>query len=247
MAGWEGACVRLRTLLCAHCLQLDEWQDLTSLADDSGVLRLHDVNKTNNGTYRCQSLDLDDMSQIEEDVDLVVNCKREGNGPCGPRGGCFVPPVHPALVSIPLLDIEGVHVKMEPSSTLREGDSVTLSCDAHSPVGLKYQWRDDKVSYHSSSVVLRLSLGFATNQAESGSCSISPEMPGERFPLSWTCIVHPNIVTSWPGLQGGPVLAGSLAVCGRAEPLWDVGTEGSLLGTFLPNRARNWWKGTSSS
>ncbi|NXP86790.1 MUC18 protein, partial [Passerina amoena] len=94
---------------------LDEWQDLTSLAEpDSGVLRLHDVNKTSNGTYRCQSLDLDDMSQIEEDVDLVVNY------------------------------IEGVHVKMEPSSTLREGDSVTLSCDAYSPVGLKYQWRDDK-------------------------------------------------------------------------------------------------------
>ncbi|NWY32391.1 MUC18 protein, partial [Pheucticus melanocephalus] len=94
---------------------LDEWQDLTSLAEpDSGVLRLHDVNKTSNGTYRCQSLDLDDLSQIEEDVDLVVNY------------------------------IEGVHVKMEPSSTLREGDSVTLSCDAYSPVGLKYQWRDDK-------------------------------------------------------------------------------------------------------
>ncbi|NXF22997.1 MUC18 protein, partial [Rhodinocichla rosea] len=94
---------------------LDEWQDLTWLAEpDSGVLRLHDVNKTNTGTYRCQSLDLDDMSQIEEDVDLVVNY------------------------------IEGVHVKMEPSSTLREGDSVMLSCDAHSPVGLKYQWRDDK-------------------------------------------------------------------------------------------------------
>ncbi|NXA02253.1 MUC18 protein, partial [Nesospiza acunhae] len=94
---------------------LDEWQDLTPLAEpDSGILRLHDVNKTSNGTYRCQSLDLDDMSQIEEDVDLVVNY------------------------------IEGVHVKMEPSSTLREGDSVTLSCDAYSPVGLKYQWRDDK-------------------------------------------------------------------------------------------------------
>ncbi|NXL24572.1 MUC18 protein, partial [Setophaga kirtlandii] len=94
---------------------LDEWEDLTSLAEpDSGVLRLHDVNKTSNGTYRCQSLDLDDMSQIEEDVDLVVNY------------------------------IEGVHVKMEPSSTLSEGDSVMLSCDAYSPVGLKYQWRDDK-------------------------------------------------------------------------------------------------------
>ncbi|KAL9825725.1 cell surface glycoprotein MUC18 isoform 1-T1 [Geothlypis trichas] len=94
---------------------LDEWEDLTSLAEpDSGILRLHDVNKSSNGTYRCQSLDLDDMSQIEEDVDLVVNY------------------------------IEGVHVKMEPSSTLSEGDNVMLSCDAYSPVGLKYQWRDDK-------------------------------------------------------------------------------------------------------
>ncbi|NXK63865.1 MUC18 protein, partial [Sylvietta virens] len=94
---------------------LDEWQDLTSLAEpESGVLNLRDVNKSSNGTYKCQSLDLDDMSQIEEDVDLVVNY------------------------------IEGVRVKMEPSSTLREGDNVTLSCDAHSPVDLKYHWRDEK-------------------------------------------------------------------------------------------------------
>ncbi|NWV95555.1 MUC18 protein, partial [Machaerirhynchus nigripectus] len=97
---------------------LDEWQDLSSLAapdsSDSGVLNLHDVNKSSSGTYRCQSLDLDDMTQREEDVNLVVNY------------------------------IEGVHVKMEPSSTLREGDSVTLSCDAHSPVALNYQWRDGK-------------------------------------------------------------------------------------------------------
>ncbi|NXT15722.1 MUC18 protein, partial [Prunella fulvescens] len=95
-------------------IQLDEWQELTSLTEPNGVLKLHDVDKSSNGTYRCQSLDLDDMSQIEEDVDLVVNY------------------------------IEGVHVKMEPSSTLREGDSVMLSCDAYSPVGLKYQWRDEK-------------------------------------------------------------------------------------------------------
>nr|XP_032608667.2 cell surface glycoprotein MUC18 isoform X3 [Taeniopygia guttata] len=94
---------------------LDDWQDVTPLADpDNGVLKLHDVNKTSSGTYRCQTLDLDDLSQIEEEVDLVVNY------------------------------IEGVHVKMEPSSTLREGDSVMLSCDANSPVGLKYQWRDEK-------------------------------------------------------------------------------------------------------
>lgn len=246
--GWlGGGCVGL-TLLCAHCLQLDAWQDVTPLADpDNGVLKLHDVNKTSSGTYRCQTLDLDDLSQIEEEVDLVVNCKREGTGPCGRPGGCFVPPAHPAPVSIPLLDIEGVRVKMEPSSTLREGDSVMLSCDAHSPVGLKYQWRDEKVSRHPSSAVLRLSLGFAANQAESGSLSICPERPREGFPLSWTCTVHPTVVTSWPVLQGGSVLADSLTAHRRAEPLWDVGTEGSLLGTFLPNRARSWWKGTSSS
>ncbi|NXO24053.1 MUC18 protein, partial [Cisticola juncidis] len=94
---------------------LDEWQDLSSLSEpDSGVLNLHDVDKSSSGTYRCQSLDLDNMLQKEEDVDLVVNY------------------------------IEGVHVKMEPSSTLREGDSVTLSCDASSPLDLKYQWRDEK-------------------------------------------------------------------------------------------------------
>ncbi|NWZ70754.1 MUC18 protein, partial [Acrocephalus arundinaceus] len=94
---------------------LDGWQDLSSLPDaDRGVLNLYDVNKSSNGTYRCQSLDLDDMSQIEEDVDLVVNY------------------------------IEGVRVKTEPSSTLLEGQNVTLSCDAYSPVGLTYQWRDEK-------------------------------------------------------------------------------------------------------
>lgn len=75
----------------------------------------------------------------------------------------FVPPAHPALVSILLLDIEGVNVKMEPSSTLREGDSVMLSCDAHSPVDLTYQWRDENVSRQPSSAVLSLSLGFAAD------------------------------------------------------------------------------------
>ncbi|XP_059723064.1 cell surface glycoprotein MUC18 isoform X1 [Haemorhous mexicanus] len=127
---------------------LDEWQDVTSLADDSGVLRLHDVNKTNNGTYRCQSLDLDDMSQIEEDVDLVVNY------------------------------IEGVHVKMEPSSTLREGDSVTLSCDAHSPVGLKYQWRDDKGKKLVEGNQLFLS-NLTFEKSNTFSCKVmAPSVPG---------------------------------------------------------------------
>ncbi|KFO61649.1 Cell surface glycoprotein MUC18, partial [Corvus brachyrhynchos] len=54
---------------------LDEWQDLSSPESEGGVLNLHDVNKSSSGTYRCQSLDLDDLSQKEEDVDLVVNWK----------------------------------------------------------------------------------------------------------------------------------------------------------------------------
>ncbi|NXQ26588.1 MUC18 protein, partial [Alaudala cheleensis] len=124
-----------------------EWEDLSSLTD-SGVLNLHDVNKSNTGTYRCQSLDLDDMSQIEEDVDLVVNY------------------------------IEGVRVKMEPSSTLREGDSVTLSCDAHSPVDLKYQWRDEKGRKLVEGNQLFLSnLTFET--ANTFSCKVmAPSVPG---------------------------------------------------------------------
>ncbi|XP_064029034.1 cell surface glycoprotein MUC18 isoform X2 [Pogoniulus pusillus] len=93
--------------------ELEEWHDVSTLAD-SGVLNLHNVNKNSSGLYRCQTLDLDDMGVLEEDVELTVNY------------------------------IEGVHVNMEPSSTLHEGDSVKLSCDAHSPVNLNYHWRDEK-------------------------------------------------------------------------------------------------------
>ncbi|NWU36558.1 MUC18 protein, partial [Hylia prasina] len=128
---------------------LDEWQDVSSLAEpDSGVLNLRDVTKSNNGTYKCQSLDLDDLSQIEEDVDLVVNY------------------------------IEGVHVKMEPSSTLREGDTVTLSCDAHSPVDLTYQWRDEKGRklVEGNQLVLN-NLTFETSNTFS--CKVmAPSVPG---------------------------------------------------------------------
>ncbi|KAI6073195.1 Cell surface glycoprotein MUC18 [Aix galericulata] len=93
----------------------EDWQDLSSLADtSSGVLSLHGVNKSSSGLYRCQILDLDDMMQMEKEVELVVNY------------------------------IEGVHVQMEPSSPLHEGDSVRLSCSAHSPVDLDFQWRDEK-------------------------------------------------------------------------------------------------------
>ncbi|KFV13314.1 Cell surface glycoprotein MUC18, partial [Tauraco erythrolophus] len=54
----------------------DNWQDLTSLADtNSGVLNLHNVTKSSTGLYRCQTLDLDDMRQLEKDVMLTVNWK----------------------------------------------------------------------------------------------------------------------------------------------------------------------------
>ncbi|NXD98795.1 MUC18 protein, partial [Chaetorhynchus papuensis] len=128
---------------------LNEWQDLSSLAEpDSGVLNLRDVNKSSSGTYRCQSLDLDDMSQKEEDVDLVVNY------------------------------IEGVRVKMEPSSNLREGDSVKLSCDAHSPVALNYQWRDGKgKKVGDGKQVILNNLTFET--PNTFSCKVmAPSVPG---------------------------------------------------------------------
>lgn len=80
----------LRALLSPHCLQLeDSWQDLTELMDpNSGVLNLHDVNKSSSGLYRCQTLDLDDLRQLEKDVELVVNCKAEGGTL---RPSCWVP------------------------------------------------------------------------------------------------------------------------------------------------------------
>ncbi|NXX20704.1 MUC18 protein, partial [Podargus strigoides] len=127
----------------------NSWQDLTSLADtNSGVLNLHDVNKSSSGLYRCQTLDLDDMRQLEKDVELVVNY------------------------------IEGVHVKMEPSSTLQEGDSVRLSCDAHSPVALDYQWRDEKGRKVADGNQLFLSnLTFETSS--NFSCKVvAPSVPG---------------------------------------------------------------------
>ncbi|XP_019478587.2 cell surface glycoprotein MUC18 [Meleagris gallopavo] len=93
----------------------DNWQDVTSLADtNNGVLMLHNVNKSSSGLYKCQTLNLDEMTQHEGDVELMVNY------------------------------IEGVQVKMEPFSPFHEGDSVRLSCSAHSPVALDYQWRDAK-------------------------------------------------------------------------------------------------------
>ncbi|KAM6107696.1 cell surface glycoprotein MUC18 [Pterocles gutturalis] len=127
----------------------DSWQDLSSLADsNSGVLHLHDVNKSSSGLYRCQTLDLDDMRQLEKDVELVVNY------------------------------IEGVHVKMEPSSPIQEGDSVRLSCSAHSPVALDYQWRDEKGRKVAEGNQLFLSnLTFETSN--SFSCKVmAPSVPG---------------------------------------------------------------------
>ncbi|XP_054251509.1 cell surface glycoprotein MUC18 [Indicator indicator] len=127
--------------------ELEDWQDLSTLAE-SGVLNLHDVNKSSSGLYRCQTLDLDDLRQLEEDVELVVNY------------------------------IEGVHVNMEPSSTLHEGDSVRLSCDAHSPVDLDYHWRDEKGKKVAEGNQLFLSnLTFETSS--NFSCKVvAPSVPG---------------------------------------------------------------------
>ncbi|NWX22536.1 MUC18 protein, partial [Aegotheles bennettii] len=127
----------------------DDWQDLSSLADtNSGVLNLHDVNKSSSGLYRCQTLDLDDMKQLEKDVELVVNY------------------------------IEGVHVEMEPPSPLREGDNVTLKCNAHSPVALDYQWRDEKgrTVAEGHRLILK-NLTFETSS--NFSCKVvAPSVPG---------------------------------------------------------------------
>ncbi|XP_051668204.1 cell surface glycoprotein MUC18 isoform X1 [Manacus candei] len=127
----------------------DKWQELSSLAEtDSGVLTLHGVNKSSSGLYRCESLDLDDMTQLEKEVELVVNY------------------------------IEGVHVEMEPSSPLREGGSVTLNCDAHSPVALVYQWTDEKGKKVGDGNQLLLSnLSFET--PNNLSCKVvAPSVPG---------------------------------------------------------------------
>ncbi|XP_071625052.1 cell surface glycoprotein MUC18 isoform X2 [Heliangelus exortis] len=125
------------------------WQDLSSLADtSSGVLDLHDVNKSSSGFYRCRTLDLDDLRELEEDVELFVNY------------------------------IEGVHVEMEPSSPLWEGDSVRLSCSAHSPVDLVFQWMDEKGRKVADGNQLRLSnLTFETSS--NYSCRVmAPTVPG---------------------------------------------------------------------
>ncbi|NWT57669.1 MUC18 protein, partial [Erythrocercus mccallii] len=128
---------------------LDDWDDLSGLTDaGSGVLNLHEVSKNSTGTYKCQSLDLDDFSQIEERVDLFVNY------------------------------IEEVHVKMEPSSNLHEGDTVTLSCDAYSPVDLTYQWKDEQGTMmgEGNQLVLR-NLTFET--PNTFCCKVmAPSVPG---------------------------------------------------------------------
>ncbi|NXK37137.1 MUC18 protein, partial [Piprites chloris] len=129
--------------------EMGNWQELSGLAEpNSGVLTLHGVNKSSSGFYKCHSLDLDDMTELEKEVELVVNY------------------------------IEGVRVKMEPSSSLREGDSVTLSCDAHSPVALDYQWRDEKGRKVAEGNQLFLSnLTFETSN--NFSCKVvAPSVPG---------------------------------------------------------------------
>ncbi|XP_027555233.1 cell surface glycoprotein MUC18 isoform X3 [Neopelma chrysocephalum] len=129
--------------------QDNKWQELPSLAEpDSGVLTLHGVDKSSSGLYKCESLDLDDMTELKQEVELVVNY------------------------------IEGVRVEMEPSNPLREGGSVTLSCDAHSPVALDYQWRDEKGRKVAEGNQLFLSnLTFET--PNNLSCKVmAPSVPG---------------------------------------------------------------------
>ncbi|XP_071432390.1 cell surface glycoprotein MUC18 isoform X1 [Pithys albifrons albifrons] len=145
----------------------DDWQDLSWLTEpDSGVLNLHGVNKSSSGLYKCQTLDLDDMTQLEKEVELVVNY------------------------------IEGVRVEMEPSSPVREGSSVTLSCDAHSPVALDYQWRDEKGKKVAEGNQLFLSnLTFET--PNNFSCKVvAPSVPGLEQSKEVTVAVHgkPRIV-----------------------------------------------------
>ncbi|NWU13344.1 MUC18 protein, partial [Cephalopterus ornatus] len=145
----------------------NNWEDLSWLTEpDSGVLTLHGVNKSSSGLYKCQSLDLDDMTLLEKNVELVVNY------------------------------IEGVRVKMEPSSPLQEGDSVTLSCDAHSPVALDYQWRDEKGRKVAEGNQLFLSnLTFETSN--NFSCKVvAPSVPGLEQSKQVSVAVHgkPRIV-----------------------------------------------------
>lgn len=74
--------------------------------------------------------------------------------------------------------IEGVRVKMEPPSPLQEGDSVRLSCNAHSPLSLDYQWRDEKGRKVAEGNQLFLSnLTFETSS--NFSCKVmAPSVPG---------------------------------------------------------------------
>ncbi|XP_053943016.1 cell surface glycoprotein MUC18 isoform X2 [Cuculus canorus] len=127
----------------------DSWQDLTPLTDTNrGVLSLNNVNKSSSGLYRCQTLDLDSMKQLEKDMELVVNY------------------------------IEGLHVEMEPSSPVVEGGSVKLSCDAHSPLALQYQWSDAKGrEIGKGNQLLLNNLTFETSSTFS--CKVNaPSVPG---------------------------------------------------------------------
>ncbi|NWI61594.1 MUC18 protein, partial [Calyptomena viridis] len=127
----------------------DQWLELSGVSEaDNGVLNLHGVNRSSSGLYKCETLDLDDTGELRKEVELVVNY------------------------------IEGVHVKVEPPSPVREGDSVTLSCDAHSLVSLAYQWSDEKGKKVAEGNQLVLSnLTFET--PNKFSCKVmAPSVPG---------------------------------------------------------------------
>ncbi|XP_051494399.1 cell surface glycoprotein MUC18 isoform X2 [Apus apus] len=145
----------------------DNWQDLSSLSEaNTGVLNLHHVTKNSSGLYKCQTLDLDDMTQMERDVELVVNY------------------------------IEGVRVEMDPSSPIQEGGSVRLSCSAHSPVALAYQWENEKnVNVGEGNELVLKNLTFETSG--NFSCKVTaPSVQGLEQTQQVAVAVHgkPRIV-----------------------------------------------------
>ncbi|NXF13041.1 MUC18 protein, partial [Smithornis capensis] len=121
------------------------------------------------------------LSLVKEGDNVKLICEADGNPP--PVFTFYKRQVRlegtwPALFSIPLLDIEGVHVEVEPPSPVLEGQSVTLSCDAHSLVTLAYEWSDGKgrkLGEGNQLVVSNLTFETPSNF----SCKVmAPSVPG---------------------------------------------------------------------
>lgn len=104
---------------------------------------------------------------------------------------------------------------MEPSSPLREGDSVRLSCDAQSPVALDYQWKDAKVSMRLVLLCFRLRGAGLCGKLGRARSLLHPPARGQGWmgvTLLWACVACPYTFTPWLVLPGGPVRAAPLAV-----------------------------------